>query len=206
MFMTSLKLPLLISTPEIKILKDAPDTAGNIDCFMVIVDRTVFPVEKYGNLDEWFEENEGYILDGIRDDDFKYPVYVLHFASIDEGDDIIPLIEKDIYLKQFSTNIVFYDSSLTSHCIATIETDDSIYIKSGCHYWSACNQKGYDGPTSYDSMSKIYDGEYSFLKIDRNRFWSLYYSALNVWTVEVTNERIAERKKRFDRYEKSILK
>jgi hypothetical protein len=55
-------------------------------------------------------------------------------------------------------------------------------------------------------MSKIYNGEYSFLKIDRVKFWSLYHSALEVWTQQITNERIAKRKERFDRHEKSITK
>jgi hypothetical protein len=184
-----MKQPIEIIEPEIKILKAAPNTGGYINCFMVLFDKTAFPVEKYGNLEEWLQENEGDISDAICDDDFEYPIYVLHFANIDAGDDIIPLIEKDIYIKQFSTNIVLYDSALTSHCIASVEAGGFVYIKSGCHYWSACSQEGYNGPISYNSMSKIYGGEYSFLKIDRVRFWSIYQSALKIWTEQVTNQR-----------------
>lgn len=55
-------------------------------------------------------------------------------------------------------------------------------------------------------MSKIYDGEYIFLKIDRIRFWSIYQSALKIWTEQVTNERAVKAKERFEPYEQSISK
>ena len=55
-------------------------------------------------------------------------------------------------------------------------------------------------------MSRIYGGEYSFLSVDRIRFWSIYQSALKIWTEQVTNERAVKAKERFERYEQSISK
>ena len=201
-----MKQPIKIIEPEIKILKTSPDTGGNIECFMTIFDKVAFPVEKYGNLEEWVQENENYISDIIGDDGFEYPIYVLHSSVICEGDEIIPLEEQGVGIEKFSTNIMYYDSSLKSHCIATKEAVDLLHIKSGFHYWSACGQQGYDGPCDYDSMSQTYRGEYSFFSVDRIRFWSIYQSALKIWTEQVTNERAVKAKEMFERYEQSISK
>ena len=199
-----MKQPIEIIEPEIKILKALPSTGGNIECFMTIFDKTAFPVKKYGNLKEWIQENENYISDIIGDDGFEYPIYVVHSSVICEGDEIVPLEEQGVGIEKFSTNTMYYESSLKSHCIAIKEAVDLLYIKSGFHYWSACGQKGYDGPCDYDSMSQIYGGEYSFLSVDRTRFWPIYQSALKIWTEQVTNERAVRMKERFERYEQSI--
>lgn len=191
--------PIEIVDPEIKILKSEPWSSGSVECYMVIFDKTVFSVEKYGDIEDWFKENENYIIDRIREDDFEYSIYAMHSEVIAEGDPIVPLLGKEPTNKKFVTNILFYDSSLMSHCLGICEEDNILYIKSGFHYWSACDQKGYAGPTSYDSMSKIYDGNYRFLVMNRSKFWQLYHPMLKVWTEQVTTERIAKINKRFNR-------
>jgi hypothetical protein len=191
--------PIKIVDPEIRILKSEPSSLGNIDCYMVIFDKDVFSVEKYGDIESWFQENGSCITYNVRDDDFEYSIYVMHSEKIAEGDPVIPLLEEDLSSKKFVTNIISYDSCLMSHCLGICEEDNILYIKSGFHYWSACDQKGYTGPTSYDSMSKIYDGDYRFLAMDRSRFWHLYHPMLKIWTEQVTTERIAKINKRFNR-------
>jgi hypothetical protein len=48
-------------------------------------------------------------------------------------------------------------------------------------------------------MSKIYDGDYQFLAVDRSKFWQLYNIMLKGWKEQVTDERIAKINKRFNR-------
>ena len=201
-----MKQPIKIIEPEIKILKSGSSSLGNINCFMVVFDKTVFSAEKYRNLDERFKENENCISDKIREDDFEYPIYVLHSASIGKSNDITPLVKKEPNTKQFSTNTANCDTTPIEHCIAIRETFDLVYVKSGFHYWYVCDPKGNDTPYSWDSMSRIYGGEYSFLSVDRIRFWSIYQSALKIWTEQETNERAVKAKERFERYEQSISK
>ncbi len=191
--------PIEIADPKIKILKSEPWSECSVDCCMVIFDKAVFSVEKYGDIENWFKENENYIIERIHEDDFEHSIYAIHSEIIAEGDPIVPLLEKEPNNKKFVTNILMYDSSLMSHCLGVCEEDNILYIKSGFHYWSACDQKGYTGPTSYDSMSKIYDGDYRFLMVNRSKFWQLYHPMLKAWTEQVTNERIAKINKRFNR-------
>jgi hypothetical protein len=194
-----MKQPIEIVNPEMKILKSAPWSLVSIDCCMVIFDKAVFSIENYGDVENWFQENENYITDNIREDDFEYSIYVIHSEIIAEGDNIVPLLEKEASNKKFVKNIVLYDSSLMSHCLGIFEEDNTLYIKSGFHYWNACDQKGYTGPTSYDLMSKIYDGDYRFLMVNRSKFWQLYYPMLKNWTEQVTNKKIARINERFNR-------
>ena len=175
-----------IVKPAIKILRSSPTTLGSVDYYMVIFDEVAFSVNKHGSIDDWFQEYEHDVTDYIGEDNFIYPIYVLHCTDPRNGENIIPLGEKELGTKQFSTNRTDCDDGVIQHCIAIKEAFNSVYIKSGFHYYMVQDDKRNNMPTSWDSMSNIYGGKYSFLSVPRIEFWSLYHSMLKIWNDRIT--------------------
>jgi hypothetical protein len=174
-----------IVKPAIKILKSSPTSLGSVTYYMVIFDEVIFSVHKHGSIDDWFQEYGYDVTEYIGEDNFNYPIYMLHCTDPENGETIISLVEKKPSTKQFSTNRTDCDSGVIQHCIAIEEAFDFVYIKSGFHYYMVWDNKRNNMPTSWDSMSNIYDGKYSFLSVPRIKFWSLYHSMLKIWNQQV---------------------
>lgn len=171
-----------IAKPVIKILRSSPTSLGSVNYYMVVFDEIVFSINKHGSIDDWFQEYEYDVTEYIGDDNFNYPIYILHCTDPRSGENIIPLVEKEPGTKQFSTNRINCDDGMIQHCIAIREDFDLVHIKSGLHYWMVYDDDNRNNmPTSWDSMSNIYGGEYSFLSVPRIEFWSLYHSMLEIW-------------------------
>ncbi len=164
-------------------IQTAPSSLGRVDEILVVFDEADFPAVEESEADgytmAWFEANQAEFGQDLDDDDFPHPVYVLHSSANKMAATISPIVELGPDQTAFSKNVCLYDSALTAHCLALFEEGDSMYIKSGFHYWHAWAE--YDGPTSWSTMNLIYDGFYRYLKLDKASFWKQYFSAIKEW-------------------------
>jgi hypothetical protein len=168
-----MKHPYLLNAPKLKILSSNKSSLGTISYYFVIYDEDDF--SDYP--DNWIDNHESEIADEIEFI-FEHPIYILYKSANNRAERIKPIFEFK-QGNQFSKNITSFDSGIIAHCVAFKLESGILSIKSGFHYWSASDK--YDGPISWSTMEKIYDGRFKYFYVKNDQFWDVYNKKLKEW-------------------------